>query len=233
MSGSYLQSLLSDREKIILISRQHWFLLLSTIYLEIVIILVIFAICTGLSIALSASSPAAIPIIVAVGFIVLFFPLATMTRDILVWSNYMFVITNRRVMQISGIYNKNIIDSSLEKVNDVKMQQSAFGRIFNYGDVEILTASELAVNRFSKVEDPVGFKTAMLNAKDQLEHGDDRPEPLTSPALESPPTAIPTPKQASAMDVPNLITQLAQLRQQGYITEEEFITKKAELLKKI
>ena len=233
MSGSYLQSLLGDRERIILISRQHWFLLLSTIYLEIVLILIIFAICTGLSLALSSSSPAVGPIIVAVGFIVLLFPLATMTRDILIWSNYMFVITNRRVMQISGIFNKNVIDSSLEKVNDVKMQQSAFGRIFDYGDVEILTASELAVNLFRKIEDPVGFKTSMLNAKDQLEHGEDLLVSLeTQSSTPSTPTAI-SMTEPSAMDVPKLITQLAQLRQQGYITEEEFISKKAELLKKL
>ncbi len=51
-------------------------------------------------------------------------------------------------MQISGIFNKSVIDSSLEKVNDIKMDQSALGRMFGYGDIEILTASELGVNLF-------------------------------------------------------------------------------------
>jgi hypothetical protein len=43
MTG-YVESLLADREKIILIARQHWFLLLSVIAFEIVIILILIAV---------------------------------------------------------------------------------------------------------------------------------------------------------------------------------------------
>ena len=231
MSESYLHSLLGEREKIIRISRQHWFLLFSAIFLEIVLVLIIFAVCIALSITVGATQPGILPIIIIVGVIALCFPLATMVRDILLWSHHMIVVTNRRIMQVTGIFNKNVIDSSLEKVNDVKMKQSALGRMFNYGDIEILTASEMGANLFRKIDDPVGFKTAMLNAKDQLEHGPDVPASLqshaVSPAVQSAP-AEPTP-----MDVPAMISQLAQLRQQGIITEEEFLSKKAELLKKM
>ena len=31
---------------------------------------------------------------------------------------------------ISGVLGKDVVDSSLEKVNDVKMSQSFFGRMF-------------------------------------------------------------------------------------------------------
>ena len=233
MSESYLQSLLGDREKIIRVARQHWFLLISAIFLEIVLILIIFAVSIALSITIGATTPGIVPIIMIVGFIALLFPLATMIRDILIWSHHILVVTNRRIMQVTGIFNKNVIDSSLEKVNDVKMMQSALGRMFNYGDIEILTASELGSNHFRKIDDPVGFKTAMLNAKDQLEHGEDilpQPQPhAVTPAAPS----TPVPEQPVPADVPALITQLAQLRQQGIITEEEFLSKKAELLKKI
>jgi uncharacterized membrane protein YdbT with pleckstrin-like domain len=154
-----------------------------------------------------------------------------MIRDILIWSHHMIVVTNRRIMQVTGIFNKNVIDSSLEKVNDVKMKQSALGRMFNYGDIEILTASEMGANLFRKIDDPVGFKTAMLNAKDQLEHGPDTPAGLQAQAASSAAESVPA--QLTSVDVPALINQLAQLRQQGIITEEEFLSKKAELLKKI
>ena len=73
------------------------------------------------------------------------------------------------MVHVKGLFNKSVIDSSLEKVNDVKMEQSYMGRIFDYGDVEILTASELGVNKFVFIEKPVKFKTAMLNAKAELE----------------------------------------------------------------
>lgn len=116
-------------------------------------------------------------------------------------------------MQVAGVLNKTITDSSLEKVNDVKMKQSAFGRMFDYGDIEILTASELGANLFRRIEDPIRFKTTMFNAKERLERGDDT--------------------EMRSSDIPRLIARLDQLRKQGILTEDEFQTKKVELLGRI
>jgi uncharacterized membrane protein YdbT with pleckstrin-like domain len=217
MSGHYLQSLLGDREKIILGTRHHWFVLASSILLEVVSILIIFAATLIASILLTTSGPPSqpiIPIVAVIGFILLLIPIATGTRDFLNWSNHQFIITNLRVMQISGIFNKSVIDSSLDKVNDIKMDQSALGRMFGYGDIEILTASELGVNLFKKIDNPVGFKSALINAKAYLEQG--APEPIESKS-----------------DVPAMISKLADLRTQGVLTEDEFQQKKIELLSKL
>jgi hypothetical protein len=116
-------------------------------------------------------------------------------------------------MQISGVLNKSVMDSSLEKVNDVAMEQSAFGRMFDYGDIEILTASELGANLFQRIENPIAFKTCMLNAKERLERGE----------VDEMPSG----------DIPALIARLDQLRRQGILSEEEFQKKKGELLAKI
>jgi uncharacterized membrane protein YdbT with pleckstrin-like domain len=153
------------------------------------------------------------------GFLLLIIPITTGTRDILNWSNHQFIITNHRVMQISGIFNKSVIDSSLDKVNDIKMDQSALGRMFGYGDIEILTASELGVNLFKKIDNPVKFKSALINAKASLEH-----------AVEVVQEIKPEEPQ---QDIPEMISKLADLRTQGIITEIEFQQKKAELLSKI
>jgi uncharacterized membrane protein YdbT with pleckstrin-like domain len=164
MTG-YVESLLADREKIILIARQHWFLLLSVL------------------------------------------------RDILDWMNRQYIVSNRRVIQISGILNKNVTDSSLEKVTDVKMEQSAFGRLFDYGDIEILTASEFGVNLFRRIEEPIRFKTAMLNAKENLAQGDSG--------------------EQARDEISGLIANLDQLRGMGILSEEEFTEKKKELLSRM
>ena len=108
-------------------------------------------------------------VIVLACLIIIFFMGMSMLRDILIWWNRQYIITSLRVIQISGVINKNLTDSSLEKVNDVKLSQSIVGRLFDYGDVEILTASELGVNLFRRIGNPVGFKTAMVNAKQDLE----------------------------------------------------------------
>ena len=217
MSGHYLQSLLGDREKIILGTRHHWFVLASSIMVEVVSILIIFAATLIASIFLSTSgqtSQPIVPIISIIGFFLLLIPIATGTRDFLNWSNHQFIITNLRVMQISGIFNKSVIDSSLDKVNDIKMDQSALGRVFGYGDIEILTASELGVNLFKKIDNPVGFKSALINAKAYLEQG--------APELSE-----------NKPDIPLMISKLADLRTQGVLTEDEFQQKKSELLSKL
>jgi len=72
-----------------------------------------------------------------------------------------------------GVFNKQVVDSLLEKVNDVKTEQSFLGRIFGYGDIEILTASEQGANRVRMIARPLEFKVAMLDAKEAL--GDERP----------------------------------------------------------
>ncbi len=211
MAKTYLQSLLGDRESIVLVTHQHWFTLARAIVIEIVLILIIF---TGTIVA-ALSAPPLAPLVSAIGFVILLIPIATMTIDILNWSNRQFIITNRRVIQISGLFNKNVIDSNLEKVNDVKMVQSAVGRLFGYGDIEIMTASELGVNLFKRIDEPIRFKTAMLNAKEKIDHVD-----MGDP-------------RGPAMDVPELISRLDELRGKGALTEEEFQQKKSELLDKI
>jgi len=211
MAKPYLEHLLGENERILLTSRQHWFIMARSIFFEIAMILLIFV---AVTFALTLMASDYYVLIAIVGFLVMLLFIASLIRDVLIWSNHQYIVTNWRVIQISGVINKKVIDSSLEKVNDVKMTQSVFGRIFDYGDVEILTASELGVNLFRRIEDPIRFKTAMINAKESLEHRDI------------------SPRQAMP-DIAGVIAQLDTLRKQGIVTEEEFQAKKAELLSKM
>ena len=209
MPDKYLQSLLGQNEQILLVTRQHWLLLLRAIGLEAAVVIL-------LVVVISVIAPAFPPIVAA--YILLALPLGRLVYDYMGWWNRKFVVTTRRVVQVSGVVNKNVIDSSLEKVNDVKMEQSFFGRLFEYGDVEILTASELAVNRFEWIADPIRFKTAMLNAKEQMGHDE---------------LGLGGAGAARGDDIPAMIARLDQLRQQGALTEDEFQRKKRELLAKM
>jgi len=216
MTQSYLESMLSEHEKIRYATRQHWFLLISSIFFEIILILIFLTVIVTVAVL----QPQYAMISVAIGFVIILIPIVTMTRDILQWTNHQYIITNRRVIQLSGVIDKTVTDSSLEKVNDIKMTQSALGRIFDYGDIEILTASELGVNLFKRIEKPVEFKTAMLNAKEKLESG----ENFTHGDI-----AI----AGGASHLPALLAQLDELRQNGILTEAEFQNKKAQLLSRL
>ncbi len=206
MAKNYIENMLGENERIILITRQHGFVLFSSIVAEIVVTLIVIV----SFITMTLANPLA-----AFGFLLALVPLAIMTRDILIWNNHQYIVTNRRVIQISGIINKNVVDSSLEKVNDVKMTQSFFGRLFDYGDVEIMTASETGVNLFKRIGDPVKFKTAMLNAKEKLGY-----EGTGNHAQRN-------------ESIPAQIAELDELRKQDIVTDEEFKAKKKELLAKM
>lgn len=213
MKDDYLESLLGEREHILLVTHQHWFLLLRSIIFELILIAITIIAVTLVIIFWAPNS------LGALGYLLLLLPLASLLRDVFIWRNHKYVITDRRVIQIFGVFNKNVTDSSLEKVNDVKMDQSVLGRIFNFGDIEILTASELGINRFTFIGDPISFKTAMVDAKFRLEQ-------------DTPPVHIPADANP-AMDVPRLIEQLDELRKRGALTEAEFQEKKARLLSRI
>jgi hypothetical protein len=219
MSDKYLKNLLGENEQVLFVTHQHWLVLLGEIISEC---LLMVAVIVGVSLiwALWLPNP-----LVPLAYLLLIIPLVSLLRDVLTWSNRKFVVTNRRVIQLSGIFSKHVTDSSLEKVNDVKMSQSFPGRMFNYGDIEIMTASELGVNKLAHIARPIQYKTTMINAKEKLERIQFEPAPLR-PA----PVAPAVPRPLSQAD---LLSQLDVLRQHNVLTEEEFQRKKAELLKKV
>ncbi len=206
MKRDYIHSMLGQNEHILLVTRQHAFVLTSAIIAEIVVALAVIVLGT----VAALNFPLA-----ALAYLLVLIPLGSMTHDILVWYNRQYIVTNRRVIQINGVVNKNVVDSSLEKVNDVKMTQSFFGRMFDYGDIEIMTASELGVNLFKRIGDPVKFKTAMLDAKEKMGFDEVGEHPRR------------------AENIPALIAELDGLRQKGILSETEFQQKKTELLAKL
>ncbi len=217
ISNTYVDSLLGERERVLLVTHQHVTMLFKSMLWEIVLALVILIVVSILYFGNIFS-------MAVFGYALLLIPLFGAIADIMVWHNREYVVTNRRVIQVAGIFNKDVTDSSLEKVNDVKMEQSFLGRLFNYGDVDILTASELGVNQFHMINDPVRFKTAMLNAKEEMGHGTDEDYIARG---------APANVEVDPRHIPDVIARLDQLRRQGAISEQEFQQKKTELLRRI
>jgi uncharacterized membrane protein YdbT with pleckstrin-like domain len=208
MAKTYLEGLLGENEQILLQTHQHWFVLFGKIFLETLLIILLIG---GIFIAYTFY-PIAI-----YGSILVLVPVIGILNDVIVWRNKAYIVTNHRVIQTQGVFSKDVVDSSLEKVNDVKLSQSFLGRLFGYGDIEILTASELGVNLFHEIANPVEFKTAMLNAKERLGFENE---------------AAGAQIRATA-DIPSLIAELDELRKKGIISDEEFQRKKTELLQKM
>ena len=206
----YVDSLMARNERTVLLTRQHWLTMAVTVLIDVVLAVVIIAV------ALWQGGP-----VRALGFLAVF-PIAHLVVRILNWYNDQYIVTTRRVMEIHGVINKRVSDSSLEKVNDVVLEQSILGRFLGYGTLAVITGSDIGVNYFKNIAHPVRYKIEMLNQKEKMAEVDafarTKPESAEEPA---------------AADIPELIAELDELRRKGAITEQEFEMKKAELLSRI
>ena len=214
----YLEELMGEKEKIVLKERQHYTVVLGKLILWSVVSVLIILVTIVLTVATPLDGLALLLLLALV------FPFWRMTVDILNWWNEQYVITNRRVIQLEGIINKHSIDSSLEKVNDVVLEQSALGRVLNFGDLQILTASEIGVNIFRRISRPVKFKTQMLNQKEGLGGLD---------GFEARANRVLSEEAPSRGDIPELIAELDELRRKGIISDAEFQDKKTALLARL
>jgi hypothetical protein len=180
---SYARNLLSRGEEVVFESRQHWFAVLAETWLYVIGAVLALA----LLIWQTSSAPWNLQgILQIVAVVALLICLAYIGLKIWAWRNQEYLITTRRVIKAEGIFNKQMGDSSLEKVNDARLTQSFLGRIFDYGTLDILTASDAAetglLNDFPMLAEPVKFKVAMLNQKERLEFPDLAPPPVQRPA---------------------------------------------------
>lgn len=162
--SGYLRKVLADNERIQFAVRQHPLFFLRTITWSLVFTIGVFAVVLWAMLGLAPGHPE-----LALGFGLLLLPIGLIWWHYLVWKNHAYVVTDHRVIQIRGVFNKEVVDSLLEKVNDVKTDQSLIGRWFDYGDVSILTANDSSTNLFQHISQPLTLKRAMMEAKERLQ----------------------------------------------------------------
>jgi len=174
---SYARNLLSRGEEVVYESRQHWFAVIARTWLWILIAIVALAVVIFLSGGQEPLGNDTVDGLLTIASIVaLIGALGYVGFVLWDWRNQEWLITTRRVMRAEGVLNKSVSDSSLEKINDARLDQSLFGRIFGFGTLDILTAAEEAggsnVADFPMIADPVDFKKAMFDQKQMLEQPD-------------------------------------------------------------
>jgi hypothetical protein len=163
--------------------------------------------------------------------------LAWLAQIYLNWFMQDYLVTNRRVLKVEGVLKKRSADSSLEKINDAVLEQSVFGRMLGYGDLDILTANEQSVDRYRMLAQAQTFKRTMLEEKHKLEQdvfqipapplraAAPAPDPAPPPA-----PAAPAAREMSSDEITGALGNLADLRDRGAISPEDYEAKKQDLL---
>jgi hypothetical protein len=161
---------------------------------------------------------------------------------VLVWYFERYLVTTRRVIEAGGVINKYSKDTALGQITDMVVGHPFLGRIFGYGDIDLMTASEAGISKIRFLPDADGFKRMLLDARHEyeMEVGGGRAAQMAAaaapPVMAAPPAAPPAatePEPMSAEEVDAALTRLADMRDRGLITPAEFESKKAELLERL
>lgn len=236
----YVDTLLASGERVVRKAHQHWFILVwrarwAVLGLVLGLVFLVLRL-------VNAQTDGPLWTILGIATLALVvYGIAALAWGWLQFQAEDYVITTRRIIHSEGVVNKRATDSSLEKINDAILVESVFGRMFGFGNLEVLTASESGIERLYMLRDAKSFKKAMLEAKHELEieltrptmppvRGSDGPAPVAPVAPPAPPA---TPEVDTAEEVADTLARLGELRDKGILSVEEFEAKKADLLARL
>ncbi len=142
--------------------------------------------------------------------VLLLYPVRAFVR----WATSHFVVTSDRVIHREGLIAKASMEIPLEAINDVRFRQGVFERIIGAGDLVIESAGEHGRQVFSDIRDPEGVQKTIYH---QGELNQQRMMRGVGPGAPS---------------VATELERLADLRDRGVLTQEEFEQQKARILRR-
>ena len=206
-----MRTTLKKDEKILLITRQHWLKLVLPFFawLLLTIILLIWR-----------ADSMAIWIIILVAAL---YPLIEYVN----WRHNLWSVTNLRIIDETGFFTRYSKESPLDKINNVEYDQSIWGRLFGYGNVDIQTAAEMGETKYMLIHHPKLLKDTITHAQEEYKKMQISNQ-ATQLAEAIARTNIATP--ASQQMIADELDKLFSLLQKGAITQEEYLAQKGKLM---
>ena len=228
-------SLLATGERVLLVRQRHWLTFLEAG--RWFVLAVVAAVIAG---ALDQAVPdhgVAGPLSTLLGWVFWIFVIAGVIGLVwyfIVWKVERYLVTTRRVIEAGGVINKYTHDTSLQALTDMNVGHPWLGRIVGYGEIDLLTAAEAGTTKIRFLPDADGFKRALLDAKQQheLEVGGGQAVQQAVAAAATRPVQD-EPAGLSAEELDASLSRLADMRDRGLITAEEFEAKKRDLLDRL
>lgn len=167
-----------------------------------------------------------------------FVGLGWIVYNVVTWRTAEFAVSNLRVLREEGLVQHRSSTTLLSGLSDVKSNVGLLGSKLGYGDITLLTQSGGAgQDTFLCITKPIEFRNAVMNQKvaEQMPPAAAPARaaaagPVSSAAAAEPAGSPAGPPAMSSAEAASAIASLADLRDRGAITPEEFDAKKAELL---
>ena len=211
--------LLIENEELVLELRPHW---IAIVVPAIVTILVVAGWILALTYAPDDGTSRSI-VVWGASAIGVFLLIAFPVRKFIAWATSYFVVTSDRVIHREGWIAKRSMEIPLEAINDVRFHQGVFERLIGAGDLIISSASEFGRQVFGDIRNPEEVQKAISHQgelnKERMYRGGGRGS--------APAQATMPPASASTTGE---LERLAELRNKGVLTEDEFQSQKKRIL---
>jgi membrane protein YdbS with pleckstrin-like domain len=151
--------------------RRHWVQLARKLSLGVVATLVL-----GYAAGYFASKQqgAVLTILVVLWMLVMAFVL----WDVTLWYYDRFILTNKRLMLIQGVFNRRVAMLPLGRVQDMKYTQTALGRVLGYGTFEVESAGQdQALRTVSNLPNPTDLYLQVVEEMYEPEASEARRRP--------------------------------------------------------
>ena len=202
---AFPRRLLSDNEELILDLRPHWITIVVPSLITLLVVVLWIYLLGKTDGALSWGVTAA-AIVVLVWFV---------ARGFIDWATSHFVVTSDRLIHREGLVSKRSMEIPLEAINDVRFNQRILERIVGAGDLVIESAGTRGQEVFSNIRNPEFVQKTIYELGEQnraQNAGGLRPA-------------------GGAPSMTTELQRLADLRDRGVLTEQEFQEQKSRILR--
>jgi uncharacterized membrane protein YdbT with pleckstrin-like domain len=201
-----MRTKLKQDENVVLVIRPHWILLFWPVLLTVA------AIVAGILIG-------------DYGYIIPVIFVCYAGYKILERNRNLWAVTDLRIIDEFGVFTLNSKESPLDKINNVSYNQTFWGRIFGYGNVQIQTAAEIGSTTYCNVERPKELKDTIT-----LMQEDYKKTQIHNQAAELAKAIVSESKNSARSNAADEVEKLYDLKQRGIITVEEYNARKKKLL---
>ena len=146
------------------------------------------------------------------------------------WKVNIWVVTNFRVIDETGLLSHYAKESPLDKINNVSYDQTMAGRLFNYGHVEIQTAAEVGATDYFNVNHPKRLKDTITAAQSDYKDLQFNNQALQMAAAIHGVKGSAASAGTNAPAIAAELEKLFDLKQKGALSEEEYNRAKSRLL---
>ncbi len=148
------------------------------------------------------------------------------------WRNTFFVVTDRRIIFRSGFISKKGVEIPLDRITNIDFSQGPIERVIGAGDLDIQSAGRDGSSHFEDVRHPDAVQQEIYLQMESREQNRSRRDAgdIASAINANVAQGAPSAPAVPAPDAAEQLRKLADLRDEGVITSEEFESKKAEIL---